>query len=80
MLESTGDECQCVRELAKLVSSLRGCRGYAKLKVQGQFSFTVVVPSQQKWFSQRGDPESCCRETANTGKQCDPTSVDCMCK
>ena len=38
--KSTGDACQCFKKkLAKLVSSLRGCRTYAKLNVQGSHSF-----------------------------------------
>ena len=33
--KSTGDACQCFKKkLAKLVSSFRGCRTYAKLNVQ----------------------------------------------
>ena len=51
MLESTGDKCQCVRELAKLVSSLRGCRAYAKLKVQEPPSFTVRSLANNTSFS-----------------------------
>ena len=38
--KSTGDACQCFKKkLAKLVSSLRSCRTYAKLNVQGSHSF-----------------------------------------
>ena len=74
-----GTIANALESLQNLSQALEAAGDTQNSKCKGNSALQQWSLANKKMFF-IGDPESCSRETDNTGKQLDPTSFDCKCK